>query len=198
MRAKIFHAEGKTDEALKIYQSKFAGWYETCGQKSEQLFAKDTAEYYEQMQKNMFELANFAADKLGRKIFFDKNLSMPEKAEAAIQYGNYMLRAYHDIGEEFFLIIAHSFLGRMRNDFSYRGGSDEEITEITDLYLLVTRELSDIMQKNTLLQQTYTNMHHYVAKSNLLDWTVEHLLKKSAVLLQNPKFSEVIASFLVG
>ena len=59
MRAKILHAEGKTDEALRIYQTKFADWYTTSGQKTEQLFAKDTDEYYFHVRKNMYELGDF-------------------------------------------------------------------------------------------------------------------------------------------
>ena len=74
MRAKILHAEGKTDEALRIYQTKFADWYTTSGQKTEQLFAKDTDEYYFHVRKNMYELGDFAADKLGRTVFFDPAL----------------------------------------------------------------------------------------------------------------------------
>ena len=45
MRAKILHAEGKTEEALEIYKTKFTDWYTTSGQKTEQMFAKDTSEY---------------------------------------------------------------------------------------------------------------------------------------------------------
>ena len=84
MRAKILHAEGKTDEALRIYQTKFADWFATNGQKTEQLFAKDTDEYYFHVRKNMYELGDFAADKLGRTVFFDPSLSMSEKTERAI------------------------------------------------------------------------------------------------------------------
>lgn len=46
MRAKILHAEGKTEEALAFYREKFPDWYQTQGQKSEQLFAKDTPEFF--------------------------------------------------------------------------------------------------------------------------------------------------------
>lgn len=46
MRAKILHDEGKTEEALELYNTKFSDWFSTCGQKTEQLFAKDTSEYY--------------------------------------------------------------------------------------------------------------------------------------------------------
>lgn len=88
MRAKILHAEGKTDEALRIYQTKFADWFATNGQKTEQLFAKDTGEYYFHVRKNMYELGDFAADKLGRTVFFDPSLSMSEKTERAILYGD--------------------------------------------------------------------------------------------------------------
>ncbi|MGM9626039.1 MAG: helix-turn-helix domain-containing protein, partial [Eubacteriales bacterium] len=31
MRAKILHAEGKTNEALEIYRTKFTDWFGTCG-----------------------------------------------------------------------------------------------------------------------------------------------------------------------
>lgn len=127
MRAKILHAEGKTDEALRIYQTKFADWYTTSGQKTEQLFAKDTEEYYFHVRKNMYELGDFAADKLGRTVFFDPSLSMSEKAERAILYGD-----YRETKEAFFLMLAESFLGRMENDLYYRGGTDEQIIAVMD------------------------------------------------------------------
>ena len=116
MRAKILHAEGKTDEALRIYQTKFADWYTTSGQKTEQLFAKDTDEYYFHVRKNMYELGDFAADKLGRTVFFDPALSISEKVGRAILYGNLMLNAYRETKEAFFLMLAESFLGRIEND----------------------------------------------------------------------------------
>lgn len=127
MRAKILHAEGKTDEALRIYQTKFADWYTTSGQKTEQLFAKNTGEYYFHVQKNMYELCDLAADKFGRTVFFDPSLSMSEKKERAILYGDLMLNAYRETKEAFFLMLAESFLERMENDLYYRGGADEQI-----------------------------------------------------------------------
>lgn len=127
MRAKILHAEGKTDDALEIYRSRFADWFSTCGQKSEQLFAKDTEEYYFHVQKNMYDLVDFAADKLGRTVFFNPSLSMEEKTERALQYGELMLDAFEQTGDDFFLVLSESFLGRMENDLVYRGGTDEEV-----------------------------------------------------------------------
>ena len=141
MRAKILHAEGKTDEALRIYQTKFADWCTTSGQKTEQLFAKDTDEYYFHVRKNMYELGDFAADKLGRTVFFDPALSMSEKVDRAILYGNLMLNAYRETKEAFFLMLAESFLGRIENDLYYRGGTDEQIIAVMDRELYAKKLL---------------------------------------------------------
>ena len=43
MKAILLHAEGRTDEALKIHNDKFGGWYFSSGQMNEQLFTKDRA-----------------------------------------------------------------------------------------------------------------------------------------------------------
>ena len=92
--AKILHAEGKTDEAIRIYNENFPNWYYSGEQKSEQLFPKDTDEYYFRVRKNMYELADFSADKLGRTVFFDPCLSMDEKTERALKYGELLMNAY--------------------------------------------------------------------------------------------------------
>ena len=105
MRAKILHAEGKTEEALEIYKTKFADWYSTSEQKTEQLFAKDTSEYYFYVQKNMYELVDFAADKLGSTVFFNASLSMEEKTARALHYGDLLLSAFEETGEAFFLLL---------------------------------------------------------------------------------------------
>ena len=155
MRAKILHAEGKTDEALRIYQTKFADWYTTSGQKTEQLFAKDTDEYYFHVRKNMYELGDFAADKLGRTVFFDPALSMSEKVERAILYGNLMLNAYKETKEAFFLMLAESFLGRIENDLYYRGGTDEQIIAVMDKNLYAKKLLEEARGENEPLNRAF-------------------------------------------
>lgn len=153
MRAKILHAEGNTQAALEIYRTKFCDWYITCQQKSEQLFAKDTKEYYFHVRKNMYELVDFAADKLGRKVFFNPLLTMDEKTERALQYGELMLSTFEQSGEAFFLVLARSFLGRMKNDLSYRGGTEEQINSVMEKYLHAAKMLEDLRVKNDALNQ---------------------------------------------
>ena len=198
MRAKILHAEGKTEEALEIYKTKFMNWYITSGQKTEQLFAKDTKEYYFHVRKNMYELVDFAADKLGRTVFFDPSLSMEEKTERALRYGDLMLHAFEETGEAFFLMIAQTFLGRMENDLNYRGGTDEQVIAVMDKNLFVTKKLEDMRAKNQALNHAFDSYGEAISgnffKFNL-DYRSNAKGGRRAELLQNPDYQAVLDKY---
>lgn len=198
MRAKILHAEGKTDEALRIYQTKFADWYTTSGQKTEQLFAKDTGEYYFHVRKNMYELGDFAADKLGRTVFFDPPLSMSEKTERAILYGDLMLNAYRETKEAFFLMLAESFLGRMENDLCYRGGTDEQIIAVMDKSLYAQKLLEEVRGENEPLNRAF-DCYSEGARQNILKYTIDCRMGakggRRAELLKNPEYRAVLDKY---
>ena len=196
MRAKILHAEGKTDEALQIYRSKFTNWYGTGGQKTEQLFAKDTAEYYFHVQKNMYELADFAADKLGRTVFFHPSLSMEEKTERTLCYADLLLDAFEQTREDLFLLIAQSFLLRVENDLYYRGGSDEQVIAVMNKGLHATKLLSERVQDNTPLREAYSC--HYGDTSPLqmvLSYHLHATGSRRTELLKNPAYTAVLDQY---
>lgn len=198
MRAKILHAEGKTDEALEIYRTKFPDWFSTWGQKTEQLFAKDTDEYYFHVQKNMYELADFAADKFGRTVFFDQSRSMQEKTDHALQCGKLLLHAYEETGEAFFLMLAESFLGRMENDLSYRGGTDEQVTALMDQNLYAKQKLQALRAGNDALDHAFDRYDHG-AREDLfrfnLDYRIHAAGGRRAELLQNPDYKAVLEKY---
>lgn len=198
MRAKILHAEGKTDEALRIYQTKFADWYTTSGQKTEQLFAKDTDEYYFHVRKNMYELGDFAADKLGRTVFFDPSRSLAEKVERAILYGDLMLNAYRETKEAFFLMLAGSFLGRMENDLYYRGGTDEQIIAVMDRELYAKKLLEEARKENEPLNRAFDS-YSEEARRNILKYTIDCRMGanggRRAELLKNPEYRAVLDKY---
>lgn len=198
MRAKILHAEGKTEEALEIYNTKFADWFTTSGQKTEQLFAKDTSEYYFHVRKNMYELVDFAADKLGRTVFFDQSLSMSEKTERAILYGEILLDAYRKTDEAFFLMLAKSFLGSMENDLCYRGGSDEEITAVMDKNLYSIKLLEEARGENEPLDKSLDRYSEGVRENILkynIDFRVGAKVGRRAELLKNPEYRKVLDKY---
>ena len=196
MKAKILHAEGKTEEALALYRTKFTSWFGTCGQKSEQLFAKDTAEYYSQLLGNMYQLADFAADKLGRSVFFHPTLSAAEKTARALLCGNLLLNAFEQTGEDFFLLLAVSFLGRMENDLSYRGGTDEDIIAVMEQNLYAVKLLTKRLAENDALRAAYYDGRSHLQKSSLLKWNLDYRIHatggRRAELLQNPAYVAVL------
>ena len=198
MRAKILHAEGKTEEALEIYRTKFTDWFSTCGQKTEQLFAKDTGEYCFYVQKNMYELVDFAADKLGRTLFFNASLSKEEKSTRALQYGDLLLSAFEETGEAFFLLLAKSFLGRMENDFCYRGGTDDQVIAIMDKNLYATKKIEELRATNEPLNRSF-DRYSAEARNNLLEWNLncrsDSAFGRRAELLKNPAYISVLDKY---
>ena len=199
MRAKILHAEGKTDEALEIYKTKFMTWFLTSGQKSEQLFAKNTDEYYYWVSKNMYELVAFAGDKLGRVIFFDNTLSVKEKAQKAIQYGKLMLNALDETGDIFFAGLAEAFLGRMRNDMMFYGGYDEDIIILLDMNLYAAQKINEAIKEDNAVHRAYFPNRVSVTADNFLSWMVDNLLTaksgRQADLLKNPDYLAVLKKY---
>ena len=195
MRAKILHAEGKTEEALEIYKTKFADWFSTSGQKAEQLFAKDTNEYYYHVQKNMYELINFAADKLGRTIFFNPLLSMEEKLERATNCGDLMLNAFEETNEAFFLMLAWAFLGRIENDFCYRGGTDEQMIAIIDKSLYTAKKLEELRAQNESLDRAFDRFSGRNIFEHKLELCANATVGRRAELLKNSEYRSVLDKY---
>ncbi len=198
MRAKILHAEGKTDEALEIYQIKFTDWYNTGAQKAEQLFAKNTGEYYFLLQKNLYQLAAFAADKLGKTVFFDPALSMEEKTACALRYGDLMLNAFEQTKDVFFLVIAMQFLGRMENDLCYRGGTAEDVAAVMEKHLYAAKKLEQAGKNNKALYQALDSFSADAGES-LFDFMLKERTDaiggRRAALLKADSYAAVLEKF---
>jgi len=198
MRAKILHAEGKTDEALEIYKTKFTDWYTTGEQKAEQLFSKNTGEYYFYVQKNMYELIDFAADKLGRTVFFHPLSSMKEKVERSLCYGDLMLSAFEQTGEAFFLMLARSFLGRMENDLCYRGGTDEQVIAVMDKNLYAMKKIDELRVENQALNRAF-DRYGEPKRSNFFQFNLDYRANaksgRRAELLKKSDYRAVLEKY---
>ena len=199
MEAKLLHAEGRTDEALALYRAKFTSWYGTVGQKCEQLFAKETEEYYTQLHVNMYQLADFAADKLGRSIIFSPSLSDAEKTAQTLLYGDLLLNAFDETEDDFFLLLAVAFLSRVENDLCYRGGSVEAITAIMEKNLRAVRLLSDRLEENDTLKVAYLDGRSYLQSTDLLAWNLSYRVGatsgRRAELLGDPAYVAVLEEY---
>ena len=199
MRAKILHAEGKTDEAMEIYKTRFIDWFTTGQQKTEQLFAKDTPEYYFHVRKNMFELIDFASDKLGRSMFFDPTLTLEEKAQRTILYGDLLISAFQQTGEAFFLVLACSFLSRMENDLSYRGGTDQQVIDVMDRHLYAMKKIEELRPHDKALDASFER-YGEAKRGNVYQATLGFLTGatggRRGELLKNQAYREVLEKYL--
>ncbi len=199
MRAKILHAEGKTEEALEIYQNKFVTWYLTSGQKTEQLFAKNTEEFYYWCSKNMYELVAFAGDKLGKTVFFDKSLSIKEKGEKALKYGKLIIDILDETGDVFFAGLADGFIGAVRNNMTFGGGAEEDIVALLDLNLHAAEKIAECQKADKAVHEAFFPNKWRVEEKDYLTWMVNaHLnprFKKHKELLNNPEYVAVLKKY---
>ena len=72
--------KGDEESALELLNN-FPSFYHASGQKIEQLYQKGTKEYYKQLTLNLYELATFVGNKLGKYISYDDELSNEEKID---------------------------------------------------------------------------------------------------------------------
>ncbi|MBQ8293462.1 MAG: helix-turn-helix transcriptional regulator [Bacilli bacterium] len=77
-KAKVLYAKGDEQAALELLNN-FPSFYHASGQRIEQLYQKGTKEYYNQLTLNLYELAAFVGNKLGKHISYDKKLLDEEK-----------------------------------------------------------------------------------------------------------------------
>ena len=154
MKAKILHAEGKTDEAIKIYAGKFTNWYQTGGQKSEQLFGKDTPEFLYWVRRNMYELSLFAADKLVKSYFFDAGIPYGEMVKKLESFGDEALRIGREMREAYYLVEARSIFARLHNDLCFRktrGGTEEDVDRIREKCIAALEDVRTASENDAAL-----------------------------------------------
>ena len=130
MQAKLLWAEGKNENALAIYQQNLPDWYGTAGQKSEQLFPKDTPEFLYHARKNLYELADFAADKMVKVIFYDTCMPFEERIKKAEHYGDLLADLSTQTLDAVFTIMAASLFCRLANDLKWNGGNEADISRV--------------------------------------------------------------------
>lgn len=129
MQGKILHAEGKTDEAVSLYKKEIPDWYLTSGQKTEQLFAKDTQEFARQLKFNMLELGAFTVSKKCKEIWFCSSLSIEEKGRSAIE----ICRALESLQKVVSLYEIDYYIWRFANDMAQKlkfNGADADTAKL--------------------------------------------------------------------
>lgn len=129
-KAKMLYAKGDEKAALELLNN-FPSLYHSRGQKIEQLYSKGTKEYYNQLTSNLYELATFVGNKLGKYIAYDDNLSNEEK----INKVNKLAKLYNSIKGDKDYNILDMIIGDAIKEVMHRSkqiGLDNQEIEILD------------------------------------------------------------------
>lgn len=126
IKGKLLYATGKTDEAHALYYKELPDIYRTAGQKCEQLFSKESAEFATQLRKNMKELALLLLNKKSKELWFCTEGSHAEKTDAAVRFCN----ALNEFGDTIGMTDIREYLSYFATDFASKltvNGAEEEL-----------------------------------------------------------------------
>ncbi|MDD4125972.1 MAG: helix-turn-helix transcriptional regulator [Eubacteriales bacterium] len=195
MKAKLLHAAGDTQAALAILAD-FPSWYQSSEQRTELLFAKDTDDFRYYVKRNLYELADFAADKAVKVIFFDSTLAMDEKVVKVETLGDMLSALYDKSSETIFAVILKSLWGRLANDLTFRGGKTADIIRIRKKQLNAVKSVTQASMKDTALFDSFCMPK---GTDNLLKWTLNYLSTCEnsilAKLRENKEYMEMFEKY---
>lgn len=158
MKAKLLHAEGKTEEALAIYGEKYPNWYDTRDQKREQLFAKDTPEFRMNLKQNLYELTDFATDKKMKDIWFCTESGTAEKVRKSFGLIEALEEMRIRTGDEALLLSEYTVYVCLQGYINRFGLNDVKVSEE------VTERRTSVVGACNRLAEGDASVKAYIAK----------------------------------
>ncbi len=194
--AKVYKAQGDTDKALKLLEH-FPTWSGcTQGQKSEQLFDKATDEWWYWIQRNFFELSDFAIDKLGKIILYgDKPFD--EKERLILRTINYIEQIVEEANYEPFYVSIGKLYSVLAKWSNWEGRSADAI-HYYGLALEYGKKFDDFQASERQLPHTNRQSKYDIAA----DWGGENRVKtllswlESSVTLEELRTSREFQNLL--
>jgi len=160
MRAKILHAEGKTDEALEIYEQKYPNFYHTKNQKKEQLFAKNTTEFKRYLRLNMYELSDFTINKKLKDIWFCNDVGTDEKVHMSFVLADAFAYMREQLSDDTLLLAEYSVLICLSGYLKHHGGTKEDKQLLTERRKNVADACNELAAKNPYVKEFINNRYH--------------------------------------
>ncbi len=194
MKAKLFHALDNTEEALDII-NKFPNWYHTAEQKTEQLFAKDTAEFKYWILKNQYELFDFAFNKLIKSIWYVEDISLEEKISKVNNFINSTSKLANNKGFEYFSYFASKACGEFCGKLAYLENTEEYIINFREKQLEFAKKAAMSMKNDKVLAE-YAMVQ---TNGDYLKWLVNYFknseFKTLKKLRENKRFIELLEKY---
>ena len=140
--AQISRAQGNIDKALELLD-RFPDWYNTKGQRKEQLFDKKTDEWWNHVIGNCFELADFALNKLLKIIWYSDKL-FDEKIKISHKIVEYLSKILEETNFELLynsISLTYHEIGKQ----CYIEGENEDTLKYWDIGLSYARKFDEFL-----------------------------------------------------
>lgn len=203
MKAKLLHASGETGAALGIL-SQFPSWYQSAEQKSEQLFAKDTPEFRRRVRRNLYELADFTANKLIKTVWYseeyggrgsDEKLS-GERTARCERLGDLLTEMRKESGENVFAVFEEAAFAELSSKLTYYVKNDADIIRIRGKALEAASILTGLAKNDEVLRgyliETYNTDD---PRAFCVEWLTNTAGESYARLRENPEYMRLLRKY---
>lgn len=177
MKAKLFHAAGDTDGALKILD-KFPSVGNCAEWKTEQLFAKNTPEFKYWLRKNTYGLFDVTAYKWAKMIWFDDTFSVQERIDEIEAIGD-SFTAMRKNGIKAAVVSERMIYAELANRMSLVKKIDDiidDIVRIRSKQFTATKAMMELSEKDNILKELIVKTYKPYQTDNMLKWIVDWLL----------------------
>lgn len=190
MKAKLLHAQGKTEEALQLL-TMLPAWHAPF--MKEQLFEKGTEEYRTWNKRNYIGLLDVMAIKAARTVRYEPSLSVKEKtaqleaiAQAFAEMAEKPNLTHFCVGEQaVYAVIA----GMLSPD----NAPIEDVIRVREKQFASMEKMTRLAEKDALMKEMIEKTYR---TNNCVSWTVDRLMNtphpQFAKFRDDPKYMEML------
>ncbi len=193
MKAKISHAEGDTDAAMRLLDElpKIPNQY-----KKEALFSKGTPEFAYWNKKNCFGLMDDFAVKLARDARFDSSLTVDEKIQKLEEIAESFAEMSKKPHLELFCIGEASVRTQCAGMLTAENTEIENVIRCRENQFAAMAKVMELAEREEVLADTVLNAF---GTSDIIGWEVERLLnsphKQFANLRKYGEYTVMLAKY---
>ena len=194
MIAKLLHASGKTEDAIKLLNA-LPSWHSKI--MIEQLFEKSSDEFCYWNKRNCYGMTDVLGIKSARIIRFDKSLTVKEKIERAENIAEAFKATSENKDLEFFCIAERAVYSIIAGMLTAENTSVEEIIALREKEFCAAERIILLANKNEIVKELLITAFK---TQNLIKFEIERLLysphPQFKALREFPKYVEFLNKWL--
>lgn len=194
MKAKLCYAAGDTSSALAVL-SALPSWYRTSGQKTEQLFPKDTPEFRHWVKQNLYELSSFAANKMVKAVWYGGE-GDGRRASYCEMLGDLYAEMHERSGETAFVICEQAIFAGLADRLTNSKGCVSDIVRVRGKALAASVLLAERAKRDAELRAYLVKCFNTDNPCALtVNWLKNSRQSALAALREDRAYAELLAKY---